>query len=298
MYAATPNSSPPLPGSAAPGHLYSDLATQSLWLGVDPSVDLDQAVLIADLIGTLELIETRHVEAKAYTDEKVALRAPLSHTHTTAQIVGFNDAVEAIVVDMPSVNWIRGMIVIWSGAADFIGEGDLAGWQLCDGTNGTPDLREKFIMGAGERDPGANTPVPLKTDVKGGHTHDINPTAITINQMPAHAHGVGTFRTKGNTDEEPAHVHTYATASNKAGWGAAAFAAEAWMGGVLTVNTSSAGKHLHGIDLAVTGTSQSIGGSAAHDHTMKTDGSHDHSISVVNIRDSIPWYALCYIMKL
>ena len=24
-----------------------------------------------------------------------------------------------------------------------------AGYQLCDGTNGTPDLRDKFVMGAG-----------------------------------------------------------------------------------------------------------------------------------------------------
>lgn len=25
-----------------------------------------------------------------------------------------------------------------------------AGWQLCDGTNGTPDLRNKFVPGAGD----------------------------------------------------------------------------------------------------------------------------------------------------
>lgn len=37
------------------------------------------------------------------------------------------------------------MIVIWSGAIVDIP----AGWVLCDGNNGTPDLRGVFIVGAG-----------------------------------------------------------------------------------------------------------------------------------------------------
>lgn len=38
-----------------------------------------------------------------------------------------------------------GMIVKFSGAIIDIP----IGWQLCDGTNGTPDLRDKFVIGAG-----------------------------------------------------------------------------------------------------------------------------------------------------
>ena len=38
-----------------------------------------------------------------------------------------------------------GSIMIWSGAANAIP----TGWQLCDGTNGSPDLRDKFVVGAG-----------------------------------------------------------------------------------------------------------------------------------------------------
>ncbi len=37
-----------------------------------------------------------------------------------------------------------GVIVGWSGAVGSIP----AGWQLCDGTRGTPDLRGRFILGA------------------------------------------------------------------------------------------------------------------------------------------------------
>jgi hypothetical protein len=38
-----------------------------------------------------------------------------------------------------------GLIAIWSGSLGSIP----AGWTLCNGTNGTPDLRNSFIVGAG-----------------------------------------------------------------------------------------------------------------------------------------------------
>jgi len=38
------------------------------------------------------------------------------------------------------------MIVSWSGTIVSIP----SGWSLCDGTNGTPDLRDKFVQGAGD----------------------------------------------------------------------------------------------------------------------------------------------------
>ena len=37
-----------------------------------------------------------------------------------------------------------GLIAMWSGATSAIP----SGWELCDGNNGTPDLRNKFIVGA------------------------------------------------------------------------------------------------------------------------------------------------------
>jgi hypothetical protein len=47
--------------------------------------------------------------------------------------------------------YMTGMILIWSGTVATIPDG----WHLCDGTEGTPDLRNKFIVGAGDSyDPG------------------------------------------------------------------------------------------------------------------------------------------------
>lgn len=46
----------------------------------------------------------------------------------------------------PPVRPFVGQIHLWSGSIVSIP----AGWKLCDGNNGTPDLRNKFIPGAGD----------------------------------------------------------------------------------------------------------------------------------------------------
>jgi len=41
---------------------------------------------------------------------------------------------------------LHGIICLWSGLIVDIPDG----WILCDGTNGTPDLRDRFIIAAGQ----------------------------------------------------------------------------------------------------------------------------------------------------
>lgn len=38
-----------------------------------------------------------------------------------------------------------GFIALWRGSIGSIPDG----WHLCDGSNGTPDLRDRFVVGAG-----------------------------------------------------------------------------------------------------------------------------------------------------
>jgi len=65
----------------------------------------------------------------------------------------------------------KGGIIIWSGSATDIP----TGWVLCDGNNGTPDLRDRFVLGAGHN---------YAVDSTGGEaTH-----TLTIDEMPKHNH--------------------------------------------------------------------------------------------------------------
>lgn len=64
-----------------------------------------------------------------------------------------------------------GVVVSWYGDKANVP----SGWAICDGTNGTPDLRDRFIVGAGnsyslKATGGANT-VSLTADQNGPHSH-------------------------------------------------------------------------------------------------------------------------------
>jgi hypothetical protein len=59
----------------------------------------------------------------------------------------------------------RGVIVMWSGSLSQIPNG----WVLCDGNNGTPDLRDRFIYGWTD---GVN---PGGTGGATSHSHTVNP---------------------------------------------------------------------------------------------------------------------------
>lgn len=65
-----------------------------------------------------------------------------------------------------------GGIIMWSGGVATVPEK----WHLCDGSNGTPDLRNRFVVGAGN------------TYSVGGTGGEANHT-LTINEIPSHSHG-------------------------------------------------------------------------------------------------------------
>ena len=64
-----------------------------------------------------------------------------------------------------------GIITMWSGAISNIP----TGWALCDGNNGTPNLTDRFIVGAGN-------------DYTVGATGGEATHTLTENEMPKHRH--------------------------------------------------------------------------------------------------------------
>ena len=74
-----------------------------------------------------------------------------------------------------------GMIIMWSGSVATIP----TGWVLCDGNNSTPDLRDKFIVGAKQDDGGI-----AKSNVKGSllQTGGAHEHTLAESEMPSHTH--------------------------------------------------------------------------------------------------------------
>ena len=118
-----------------------------------------------------------------------------------------------------------GLIAIWSGSTGSIP----SGWLLCNGSNGTPDLRNSFILGAG------NT---YAVGATGGSTDAI---------VVSHTHTA--------TVTDPGHAHSINTVNNLTGPGTSPNV----VGGAssVTTNTNTTG-------ISVTNASAGVSGSGAN----------------------------------
>lgn len=77
-----------------------------------------------------------------------------------------------------------GIIAMWSGVISNIP----TGWYLCDGSNGTPDLRNKFIIGATLDDTVAKTSITGSNTQTGGSKDAVVVTHNHTLSDPGHTH--------------------------------------------------------------------------------------------------------------
>ena len=159
-----------------------------------------------------------------------------------------------------------GGILMWSGIVATIP----SGYALCDGSNGTPDLRGKFIIGAG----GSYSPAAT-----GG--------AATVTLVEANL---------------PAHTHT-CTGATAAGGGHTHTATDS--GHTHSYLKSVATGGIAGGTGALDGNSSDSTGSGSANITVSTAASHTHDISLTlgntgsgTALDILPpYFALAYIMR-
>ena len=122
-----------------------------------------------------------------------------------------------------------GSIILWSGSIGSIP----SGYVICDGANSTPDLRDRFVLGAGSTYAVAAT----------GGSAD----AITV----SHTH------TATSVVTDPGHVHTYTTSSSPS------TLANGYIGGTSS-NTTSTVSATTGITVATTNASTGTSGTGAN----------------------------------
>jgi microcystin-dependent protein len=153
----------------------------------------------------------------------------------------------------PPRDYAPGTVITFMGTAEQLEAAYPAAlWQVCDGTNGTYDLRGKFMVGVSSTiDPGeavGSVPGTLTTSEDGGHTPVVQATTLTASQIPAHSH----FCAINNVDEDGANVTTtiaMARASNAGGDTEYALHGTASTPTVSpTSSIGSSGSHTHGAD--------------------------------------------------
>ena len=184
-----------------------------------------------------------------------------------------------------------GAIIIWSGAANAIP----TGWSICDGSNGTPDLRNKFVIGAGlnysVNSQGGNKDAILVEHNHGGSgssAGDHNHGGGTGNQDTSHTHGFSTGSSGNHNHNLNKQLWGYLT-----GDGGTKFVGDSTgLTGGNNVGTSNAGSHSH------SGTTNS--GGSNHNHSISGSGDHSHTITMDGSSPTDanlpPYYSLCYIM--
>ena len=153
-----------------------------------------------------------------------------------------------------------GGIIMWSGSVGSIP----SGWVLCNGSNSTPDLRNRFVVGAGST---------YAVNATGG----ADSVSLSTANLPAHSHsfsGSGTTSTIGN--------HTHGNVANP----------------LMNDNgrDGDAGSNSTGLNEAdrLGGTT---GAAGSHNHTFSVSGTTGNTGSGTSHENRPPYYALAYIMK-
>ena len=167
------------------------------------------------------------------------------------------DTIDTTLAALAASAFPSGGIIIWSGSAAAIP----SGWLLCNGTSGTPNLRDRFVVGAG-------------TTYAVGATGGAATVTLAEANLPAHTHTI-----TGTTDSQGSHSH-----SNNA-----------------TVGNTTTNSGIGGLSYGQATTAESptsrISTNAAGAHTHNVSGSTSSVGSGTAVATLPPYYALCYIMK-
>lgn len=191
---------------------------------------------------------------------------PVSTTNNTQ--LATTAFVKTVIAASVSSAVPTGVVTMWSGAIGSIP----AGWYLCDGTNGTPDLRNRFVVAAGS-------------------TYSVGATGGSADAtLPSHSHTASSSTSTSISD--PGHRHWISAAYYDDGNGSTTGSSNSQMYGLwadaggYSANDPGSG---YGRYSASSGT-----GITASSSTSTTVNSTGVSATNANLP---PYYALAYIMK-
>lgn len=250
------------------------------------------------MIATTEFVTSAINVLDTSVTNNATFKAPLASPTFTGVPIAPNVAVSTNSGQIATTAFVhsvlpKGVILMWSGSVVSIP----TGWALCNGLNGTPDLRNRFILGAGSSYAVAATGGSTDAIVV-SHTHTASATSsFTGSILAGHNHGV-TIDAHKHSISDPGHSHI---------WNYGAEGDDSSRGGSYNEFTFAPGSNGSAIRSAFTGITETAfsnpGASTASVSAGTPAGSVSTSVSVATQGVSgtnanmPPYYALAYIMK-
>lgn len=210
-------------------------------------------------------LDTEYTAIASAISSKADLNSPALTGTPTAPTAAANTnttqvATTAFVQTALSSAFTTGMIMMWSGTIATIP----TGWVLCNGSNSTPDLRNKFIIGAHSDSAGVAYSTVTGSNTQSGGTKD----AINVS----------------HTHTEAGHTH-FIAANTTVNTNSQVGSSEQIAG----TNQSLAGVSAY--VLSGTATAATLGLTSSTSVSLSTEGSSGTNQNLP------PYYALAYIMK-
>ena len=176
------------------GQVLSSDGTDTAWInagsltaGAAAEVGVSAATASADHFITMVDTASGNENVRVDTDLKYN---PVTNTLTATNFAGSGANLTGIEA------FVTGMIILWSGAANAIP----SGFVLCNGSNNTPDLRGRFVVGYADND----------SDYDVNDTGGSKDNTLSVSQLPSHNHSFS---------GSASHNHTHTKATHPSGSG-------------------------------------------------------------------------------
>ena len=181
--------------------------------------------------------------------------------------------------------FVTGMILMYTGNSA------PSGWAICNGSNGTPDLRDRFIVGAGSaysvNNTGGAASVTLSTaqipshnhsfSGSSSHSHTINNHTHSFSGSGSNTHNHGIPKGRGGSQASISHYVSGTTVEQTQG----------------TFATTDAT-----ISISVSGTTGNPNDRGTNSQTVSISGNTGNKGDGGSHENRPPYYALMFIMKL
>ena len=258
-------------------------------------------VIIADNTGNVEISGNLDISDNLAVTENVTVTGnvtiqswPTANNHAASR--GYSN--ELVLRNMLPF----GSIIMWYGTVQQVP----MGWALCNGLNGTPNLTDKFVMGAGNQAAlgatGGQSFASITTNTSGAHTHSgttlasgshdhsgaTGAHALTASEVANHQHTFSDLYGLRDDANPPVYDRHGNRLEYYTGWGSDGDADSGagifrdWQ----TDATGDSSPHTH-----------PISSDGIHTHTLSIDQTTAHSHTITNFDNRPSFMALYYIMK-